>query len=199
MDEYKPNSHKYKAEQKQLEEKQIKKVVTGKVTTKKKNEINKLTGAIISSDMNNVKSYVFSDLVIPAVKKLISDIVKDGIEMILYGSTGSSKSSRGRVDYSRISRDRRDEPRDRDPRSNWLDYDDISFEYRRDAEEALSQMQDVIENYGFVTVADLFDMADVTAPHTAHKYGWTSIRTAEVIRRRDGYILKLPRAVVIER
>ena len=199
MDEYKPNSHKYKAEQKQLEGKEIKKVVTGKVQTRKKNEISKFTGAIISEDAANVKSYILSDVLIPAVKKLISDIVKDGIEMMLYGTTGGNRSStRGRVDYSRISRDRRDDRGNRDYRSSWLDYDDISFEYRSDADAVLQQMQDVIDSYGFVTVADMFDMAEMTAPYTANKYGWTSIRNAEPVRTRDGsYVIKLPRAIPI--
>ncbi len=202
MDEnvHKPNSHKYKAEQQMLENKQIKKVVKGQAKARKKNEISKLTGAIISEDAANVKSYILSDVLIPAVKKLISDIVKDGIEMMLYGTTGGSRSSsKGKVNYAGISRERRDDryQRDREVRSNWLNYDDISYEYKEDAIAVLNDMQDVIDQYGFVTVADMFDMSELTAPHTAHKYGWTSIRTAEPVRTRDGYIIKLPRAMPI--
>ena len=56
---YTPNSHKYKAEQKQTaEEKKIEKVVSGTVKTKKKSEIKKLTDVFVSEDASNVKSYI---------------------------------------------------------------------------------------------------------------------------------------------
>jgi hypothetical protein len=195
MDEYKPNSHKYKAEQKQLENREVRKVVTGKAQVKKKNEF---ANALIAEDVSNVKSYILVDVIIPAFKKLIADVIRDGVEMMLYGSTTSSKSSRGRVDYSRISRDQRDDRRDRDYRSDRFDYNNISFESRSEAEEARMQMEEMIERYGFVTVADFYDMADLTAPYTANKYGWTSVRNAEVLRARDGrYEIKLSRAVPI--
>ena len=194
MDEYKPNSHKYKAEQKQLENREIRKVVSGKAQVRKKNDI---VSAFIAEDASNVKSYILADVIVPAFKKLIADVIRDGVEMLLYGSTSGSKSSRGRVDYSRISRDR-DDRRDRDYRSDRFDYNNISFETRSEAEEARMQMEEVIERYGFVTVADLYDMADLTAPYTANKYGWTSVRNAEVLRARDGrYEIKLSRAVPI--
>jgi hypothetical protein len=44
----------------------------------------------------------------------------------------------------------------------------------------------------------MYDMADLTAPFTGNKYGWTDIRGASVERVYDGYIIKLPRAMPIE-
>ena len=41
-------------------------------------------------------------------------------------------------------------------------------------------------------------MADLTSPYTSNKYGWTNIRSAEAVRVRDGYILKLPKAMPID-
>lgn len=49
-----------------------------------------------------------------------------------------------------------------------------------------------------VTVADMYDLAGLTAPFTAQRYGWFNIRTAEVIRGRDGYYLKMPKAMPID-
>ena len=59
-------------------------------------------------------------------------------------------------------------------------------------------MVDLIDTYGFVTVADMYDMAGLQAPYTSNKYGWTNIRTAETVRGRDGYMLKLPKAMPID-
>ena len=84
MRDYKPNSHRFKEEQKESSEKKVEKVVTGKVKTKKKSEVRKLADIFIPGDISNVKSYILMDVLVPAVKKAISDIVVDGIDMILY-------------------------------------------------------------------------------------------------------------------
>ena len=59
-------------------------------------------------------------------------------------------------------------------------------------------MNEIIDRYGVVTVADLYDMADLSAPYTSNKYGWTSVRNVEIGRVRDGYVLKLSRAMPID-
>ena len=198
MQDYKPNSHRFKEDSKEsAEEKKIEKVVRGTAKVKQKSELRKFTDVFISDDASNVKSYILSDVLVPAVKKLVSDIVKDGIEMILYGGTGRSGSSRS-SNVSYISYDRFSDRRDgRGPNNirvrDRFDYGDIIFENRGEAEAVRDQMDDVIARYGFVTVADMYDMADLTAPYTANKYGWSNIRNAEVVRVRDGYVLKLPK------
>ena len=205
--EYKSNSYKSREENKSNSsepEKRVEKVVQGKVQTKK-NTIHKFTDVFISEDIANVKSYILMDVLVPAIKKAVSDIVTNGIDMILYGETGRGKnrSSSSKISYvnyyDRRSDDRRyDEPRNSSTRSG-LNYDDLKFERRRDAEAVLDQMAEVIEHFGFVTVSDMYDMADVTAPFTGNKYGWTSVRNAEVVSTRDGYLIKLPKASLIDR
>lgn len=70
--------------------------------------------------------------------------------------------------------------------------EDVVFESRAAAKKALSIMNDICNKYGFVTVADMYDMADLPAPYTSNKYGWTNIKNTEVLRVRSGYIIKLP-------
>ena len=193
MNDYKPNSHKAKSE-----EREIKKVVSGNVKTKKKSEISKLSSIFISEDAANVKSYIFMDVLVPAIKKAISDIVRDGIDMILYGGNGGSRKSSSGVSY--VSYNKASERRAPSSAkvSSHFDFDDLVFEDRGQVEAVREQMEDVIDRYGFVTVADMYEMARLTAPFTANKYGWTSIRTAEPVRVRDGYILKLPKPMPID-
>ena len=87
--EYKPNSNRFKESQRKEDNKQelkrIEKVVAGPVKTRKKSKFSKFTEEFISEDAKNVKSYVFGEVLIPAIKKAISDIVTDGIDIILYG------------------------------------------------------------------------------------------------------------------
>ena len=202
MSEYQPNSHKSKAEQKNApEERKVKKVVSGKAKTKK-NEVRRLTDIFLSEDVNSVKSYIFMDVLVPAIKKAISDIIVGGSDMLLFGkSSGSSRRSGGNVSYRSYYDDRNGSSRERDrPNSrNRFEYEDIVFETRGEAEMVREQMLDIIERYGFVTVEDVYDMADLTAPYTSNKYGWTNIRNAETMRLRDGgFVLKLPKAMPID-
>lgn len=204
MDNYKPNSHRSKEEVKQpavRSEKRVEKVIKGTARTKKKSGVTKLTDIFISEDAANVKSYILMDVLVPAVKKAISDIVTDGIDMILFGGTGRSKKSSNTsyVSYSGYSNRERNRPAVESRVKTRFDYDDIVFETRGEATEVREKMDEVIEKYGFVTVADMYDMADLSAPYTSFKYGWTDIRSAEPVRLAGGgYVLKLPKALPID-
>ena len=202
MREYASNSHLSKEQQKtEVPEKRVQKVVSGSVKTRE-NKSRKLTDVFISEDAANVKSYVVMDVIVPAFKKLVFDIFTDGIEMILYGSTGGrkSKSNGSKVSYRSYYDDKRDRRDDRPVSKSRFDYDDIIYPNRRDAEAVYSQMLETLDNYQLVTVMDMYDMAGLgsDAPYTANRFGWTNLRNAEVKRVRDGYIIDLPKAMAID-
>jgi hypothetical protein len=207
MENYEPNSHKYKKakaeSENNTEKKKIEKVVSGTAKLKKKSEIRKFTDIFIAEDASKVKTYILSDVIVPAAKKLISDIVKDGIEMILYGGTdrGGRRSNGFRADYVSYNKysERRDDRRGSDSRTRTgYSYDDIILETRGEAEEVLSRMDELIDMYGMVTVADLYDLVGVSGNYTDNKYGWVNIRNAEPVRVQDGYMLKLPKALPLD-
>ena len=203
---YTPNSHKYKEEQKQNNvptEKRVQTVVKNPARARK-NEVRKIADIFISEDVANVKNYIFMDVLVPAIKKAIYDIVTNGIDMFLYGGTGKGKTSSspgGKVSYRNYyeQKNTSNYRGSENVRSNTgFEYDDIEFQHRGEAEAALQQMHDAIARYGMVTVADLYDMAGLSAPYTSQKYGWMSVNNVSVARTRDGYVLKLPRAVPID-
>lgn len=203
--DYKPNSHKYKEEQEALQAKKrsIKPVVSGKTQTKK-NEIRKFTDIFFVDDWASIKSYIKDDIIIPALKKSFYDIVEGSLSMSLFGGRGGGgkggRSNADKVsyrDYSAMSRkdDRRVPSR---TARSVLDYDDIVFDTRGDAEAVLSRMIEIIEEYETVSVADLYELARIPdAPHTANKYGWDNLSKSYVDRIRSGYVIKLPRATPI--
>ena len=200
-EEYKSNSHRSKEGKTEAltDRKKVEKVVHGRVRTKPKSGISKITDIFISEDAANVKSYIVMDVLVPAVKKAISDIVRDGIDMILYGESRGRKSSSalGYVSYRDYSRsDDRDRFRDSRSRSSYA-HDDIVLDSRGEAEEVLTRMDELIDTYGNVSVADLYDLVGKSSEYTDNKYGWTNIRNAEPIRVRDGYMLKLPKVLPI--
>lgn len=198
MEEYKSNSYKSKEEVSTEKEKQVEKVISGSVKTKKKSDISKFKDIFISEDAGNVKSYIIMDVLIPAIKKAVSDIVTNGIDMILYGETGHTKknSPSSKVSYrSYYDNDATRKPTVNSSRKSGYDYDDIILDNRGEAEEVLSKMDELISNYGMVSVADLYDLVGVTGDWTDNKYGWTDIRSASVVRIRDGFLIKLPKAL----
>ena len=73
--------------------------------------------------------------------------------------------------------------------------DDIILESRGEAEDVLERMDELIATYQLVSVADFYDLVGVSGNYTDNKYGWTDIRNASVIRVRDGYMIKLPKAL----
>lgn len=205
MEDYKSNSD--KARQEQQSEKKVEAVITGAAKTRKKGEMQKFADVFIAEDANNIKSYILMEVIVPAVKKAISDIVTTGmdivttgIDMILYGEAGRSKKNgtASKVSY----RNYYDQGTDRvragsvGNRRNTPDYDDILFDTRGDAEAVLDAMNDIISQYGTVSVSDFYDLARVPNDNfTMNRYGWTNIGGATAVRVRDGYILKLPRAI----
>ena len=207
MEDYKPNSNRFKAEQKEkttMPEKRVKKpVVTGKVTTRKPSAVRKIAGEFISDDAKNVKSYVFGEVLIPAIKKLLYDIVTDGADIILFGGARGNKkrSISDRVSYrDYYDRDSRSSRDVRTPSRTAYSYDDIELDTRGEAEEVLSRMDELIDEYKMVRVADLYDLVGITGDYTDNYYGWINIRNAEVVRLRNGkYTIRMPRAVPIEK
>lgn len=201
---YTPNSHKYKEQQNTspTEEKKVTKVVNGPVKTKR-NDVRKLADIFISEDISNVKSYIFMDVLVPAIKKAIYDIVTNGIDMFLYGGSGKGRNNQpgAKVSYRNYYEQKNNggyRASDNARQSNAFDYDDIVFNNRGEAEAALQQMKDIVARYGIVTVNDLYEMTPLSAPYTSQKYGWMDVSNVDIVRVRDGYILKLPRAVPID-
>ena len=196
------NSHKARNEKKASapEEKRVEKVVHGKVKTQKNNK-RKLANLFISEDAGNVKNYIFLDVIVPAVKKAIYDLVVGALDMSLYGGRGGGgrRSTADKIsyrDYNSVSR--------RDTRSyesarttSGYSYDDIVLETRGEAEAVLSRMDEIMEEYEIVRVADLYDLVGITGEHTDNKYGWTNIRNAKIVRVRDGWKIEMPRALPI--
>ena len=185
------------------DKKKVSKVVSGTAKTKKKGELRKFADEFVSEDMGNVKSYVFTEIVVPGAKRVLSELVTGFVDMLLYGEVRGgrteSRTSASRVSYRSYYEKNNDRNSSREARSrNIFDYDEIIFKTRGDAEAVLKQLDDIIYKYDVVSVGDLYDMADLSAPHTAHNYGWTDLRNARVISTRDGYIIKLPKALPID-
>ena len=196
MENYKPNSRVSKnvgTEKEGVKRDKVEKVVKGVVKSKKKNG---LLSMFMSEGITDIKSHIVFEVLIPAAKKAVSD----GVNMMLFGETGSSRksSTSSKVSYREYyGREEREVERGRDRgryRSGGYSYDDITLETRAEANDVLSRLDELIEVYGMASVADLYDLVGISGQYTDNKYGWKDIRSASHVSVRDGYLLKLPMA-----
>lgn len=195
--DYKPNSNRFKEQQKEtsVEKKKIEKVTTGKVKIKKKSGLQKMAGAMFAEDAEKVKSYILMDVVIPTIADGIVDVLKKSIDAIFGRKSSGGRSIASKINY-RSYYDTPDRGETKSRSKGVYDYDDIIFNSRGEAEEVLSAMDDLIELYGNVSVSEFYDLAGVSSEYTSNKYGWTDIHTAKIVRiSGDGYMIKLPRAM----
>lgn len=204
--DYTPNSHKFKSEQKETAvEKKVEKVISG-TAKRKPDAARKFTNLFAPGDMSSIKEYIVMDIVVPAIKKMVSEIIRNGTDMLMYGESGRGKNYNGNSDkvsyrsYYGSNDSGRNNSQSSNRTRSVFDYDNIVIPTRQEAEEVIRRMDEIIEIYQMVSVADLYDLCGVTDHNYMNaKYGWMNIRTAEAVRVRDGYILKLPRAMPLDR
>ena len=125
MENYASNSHKSRnAEKKSLEEKKVEKVIAGSARKKKRTGIQKIADLFIADDITNIGDYLVQDILVPIIKKSISE----GIEMLLYGYTGKSNNTAARTPYRSCfnNSNNRKEPNS-SRNGTGYDYDSILF------------------------------------------------------------------------
>ena len=83
------------------------------------------------------------------------------------------------------------------PRFSGPVYKRIVLETREDAEEVLDNLSNAIDEFGVVSISDLYEFVGIKSEYTDNKYGWTNISSAKAIPVSDGYLLKLPKAILI--
>ena len=174
------------------------KIVKTKVKVRK--DSGGLGSALIGEDPHSVISYVLTDVVLPAVKNMFADAVSNGVEMLLFGESKADRNRRGGsyVSYNSMygnnSQNRRNTADRQRSRKN-----EYIFESRAEAEDVLSALVDIIDEYEVVSVSDLCDLVGEDADFPDNKWGWYNLSSASVKRVRDGYILDLPRAKDLNR
>lgn len=208
MNDYASNSNKSKEE---VSEKPKHERFSPMTTGRKKTQstLQKFASIFIAEDVDSVRGYIYEEVIKPAAKRIVSDMV----DAILYGGGGPRRrrkdSDQTKVSYrkyydepdDRYYDDRRDRQR-RDQKYSVLDYDEIVVPSRKEAEAILSRLKETIGRYGITSVLDLYDLSNVKCDHTAEKYGWTDLSSAEIVKVRDGsgigYSFKLPKALPID-
>lgn len=149
----------------------------------------------------SIGEYVIWEVLIPAAKATISDIVTNTVEMAVYGSESRDRKGkrlrreRGQtvVSYNSIYDKQSSRSRTRESRSrNRHRFDDILIAERVDAEEILSTIIEYLDRYDLVTVADFYEACGLPSEYTDRNYGWENLDQASIRAIRGGWIVDLP-------
>lgn len=191
LENYPNNSFKAREKDASLPEKHVEKIITGGAKTVKKSGFKKFVGLFVSDEIDNVPGYLWRNIILPAIKRTISD----SVEIALNGETGKRRTSGSSI-VSEYRGGNNSQNRTRYDIQNLYEIDDVILDTYGDCEAVLDEMRELIEKYGMVSVNDLYDLIGTSGTrHTDSKYGWTSLRTAKIVPTRGAFMLKLPRVV----
>lgn len=191
--------------------KQITPVV--QATTGKKTMMSKIKDVFIGTDGNSVADYVLYDVVVPALKNTIWEVVTGGLNMSLFDKREAPRNihrnrgnsyynyNRGQgqyiysqePDYRGHSNNRGRSGRPEARTSTPLEFDDILLPSRNDAELVISMLGELIDQYGSASISDLYELVGMTPISTDNNWGWENLETAYSTPVNGGYMLRLPR------
>lgn len=198
-------------------------VVSKVVKIQKKGLMERLVIGVLGPDgLPSIGKYLGSEVILPAVKNIVVDMVTSGINMAMYGQEGR-RGPKPPVNYSGPASNHWTKPpstnyqgryQSQSPSFNQTPVthaapatrrvggnfvDEYIIADRNEALMALDSLMDTAREYGVVAVADYLDLIGIDAAFTDNTYGWTheAMQQAAVMPTRDGFILKLPPVSVI--
>lgn len=198
------NSHRAKAAQEFEEDPAVKQkaLVSHPGTIKKPSLAARFARAFIAEDVTDVKSYILSEVVVPAVKDTIVDVATTFIERLMFGGGGGYSHKRSSIPSKVSYQSYYDKPAQRKASLFYSDArssdERVLLDSRKDAEIVLDKMGDVIDRYGTVSVADYYEFVGVPSEFTDNKYGWSDISSARVCRDGRQYYIDLPRSIHLD-
>lgn len=186
--------------------KKVQPVAKGKISKQKKGLGEKIAETFLATDFQSVTRHIIFDVLVPAAKDTLYDMVKGSMNMLLFGERGANRNYRDRdrpyTDYTRC-RDDRGPRRDGDTRPtprpysrNLVDY--VTFDERFEAEDVLANLRDLIDQYGVASVKDFYGFAGLPTDYTKDRWGWDNLDDVPIIRENEGYMIRLPRPKVID-
>lgn len=202
--DYQGNSKKAKEPKESASpEKSIEKVVVGEVIIKKKSLGQKIKDTFVEADVRSVVRYVVSEVLIPAARNMIVDASTKGVERMMYGDRAYQRrgySGGPRITYnSPINRQEYRSPLTRPPSQTGAIHpragrNDFILATKEEATRVLEAMNDIIEMYDVVSVADLNELVGFPSSFVDQKWGWSFLGAAYVRQIREGFMIDLPPA-----
>lgn len=180
----------------------LKPVAQGKM--KKESRASLFFKSIIAEDIASVKTYVIKNVVVPSFKKLCDEMITQASHHLFGVYTtppavgGDRFGNPGYVSYGAVSTAPW-MPTPTQQQMNLATYGTVLYQTEDKAKEVLAQMDLVMEQYKVVSVLDLYDLSGLTSTPNDNKYGWTDIRSAQVVYTPQGWTIRLPKPIPLTR
>jgi len=208
------NSHKERAVEVASAEprEKVEKIITGNAVVRKQPWYKRAKSNMLADDAGTIGEYILIDVLVPALKNLVFDIITQGTGRALYpggravgvrGGGGNIVGGglRGNVSSVRTKYENMGVGTAQDPRQQLSRQDrathnfkEITLPNREEAIGVVERLMELITNYGTATVTDFYDLVGVTGSYADQRWGWDDLRDANVIQHRGGWLIDLPPA-----
>lgn len=182
------------------EEHRGKTVVSNNVKPKKPTFGDKLKGCFFEGEVETVSDYIVFDVIVPAIKSTIVNVVCGGIESLVNGKVSTNRPS-ARPNYTQYSGPRARPNYYAAPvRQDTSRAPEYEYETEEDAYAVLEQMNDILGEYEWVRIADYKEASGIRPDSYDYAWGWNDLRSASVRRNRNGgFFIDLPRPLAERR
>lgn len=215
MEDFPSNSHRKKTEPTAEipNEKNVEKIVTGPVITRRPSGFKRLRQSFIKGDATSVGEHVLWNVVVPAAQDIVAEMGATFIDMMIYGESRRGRlgggilsnrlqqqaQSTSKFNYAGVSGGSQlitnaaaQMPQMPIQQKDRFIPNEVIVSSRAEAEEILLRMNQLIERFTAVTVADLYRLIGRSIDYTDDKWGWKNLEMADAKRVGQGVLLVLP-------
>lgn len=177
----------------------IQKITNGTVTVQKESMKQKFKKLFMPGDIKAAGKYAIQNVVVPNLKNAFLAAV----EMMLTGQVSGrfnsynymNRGNPNQTNYNYVSSSGvriMNQPltMNRQQRESFA-FGNILFDSYTDAINVIDNMCIILEDRGYLTVADFYVLCGVQTQAVDHDWGWRSLTKAEPRRVSDGYILDI--------
>jgi hypothetical protein len=187
-------------------------VKKGTVIQKKPNILKRVGRSMVADDVHDVGDFVVTDILVPALRNLLYDVVVGGAGRTIFGSAqarrpGVNPGLFGTAQNLKTAYHAASNPQAAPVAQPGLtkqaqarfDFSEISLTDHSEAMYIIELLKQRVADYGTASVADLYDLLGHTGAFTDQNWGWNDLSVARVHQNRAGFVLDLPHPVPLKR
>lgn len=188
-------------------------VKKGTVIQKKPNVFKRTARSMVADDVQNVGDFVVTDILVPALRNLLYDVIVGGAGRTIFGSAqvrrpGMSPGLFGTAQNLKTAYHAASNPAAANPAASAgmskqaqarFDFSEISLTDHSEAMYIIELLKQRVAEYGTASVADLYDLLGHTGAFTDQNWGWSDLGNAGVQPTRGGFVLNLPHPIPLKR
>lgn len=186
-------------------------VKKGTVIQKKPNIFKRTARSMVADDMQNVGDFVVTDILAPALRNLLYDVIVGGAGRTIFGQAqarrpGVNPGLFGTAQNLKTAYHNASSPQGPPPQQGMtkqaqarFDFSEVSLTDHSEAIYIIELLKQRTAEFGTASVADFYDLLGHTGASTDRNWGWTDLSMAKVHQNRSGFIFDLPQPVPLQK